>query len=344
MKNKNKFKLIGSGLLFTSSVIATISVVAAHGSGMSIINQEESTLNANNNGNNEFKYLFNNKYYDSLDDITNELVNNNQYINDDLYYGDAGNAIFDHQTNQLNINELKKFDQNKISSAYVNAFGGYEQDFNKAKKSFVNEGLVKYKYQDTKGVLHSSYSEAQREILKGIKVDETVFYEVYDKKENTTVKINPLNKDDINKMKEITLRNAKEQVKDTNNKANTFGIMPMLNIAKNKENENFLALSDTSWLNNLFTKNISDFYNEITDDFSTAMTETFNEESTFKATVKLNYTHDDLAYNFEKISGTAFPDLTTKTVKGRERLETMTFKKVDYANLNKFDVFLNRDA
>jgi hypothetical protein len=344
MKNKNKFKLIGSGLLFTSSVIATISVVAAHGSGMSIINQEESTLNANNNGNNEFKYLFNNKYYDSLDDITNELVNNNQYINDDLYYGDAGNAIFDHQTNQLNINELKKFDQNKISSAYVNAFGGYEQDFNKAKKSFVNEGLVKYKYQDTKGVLHSSYSEAQREILKGIKVDETVFYEVYDQKENKTIKINPLNKDDINKMKEITLANAKEQVKDPNNKANTFGMMPMLNIAKNKDDGNFVALSDTSWLNNLFTKKISDFYKEITDDFSIAMKETFNEESTFKATVKLNYTHDDLAYEFEKISGTLFPDMTTKTVKGRKRLDTMTFKMVDYANLNKFDVFLNRDA
>ena len=343
MKNKNKFKIIGSGLLFTSVAIASISVVATQGQGISIINQNENANNINaGTGNNEFKYLFNGSYYDSLDDITNELVNNNPFINSDLYYGDALNAIFDHQTNQLNVNELKKFDQNRISSAYLNAFGTHEQDFNKAKKSFVNEGLVKYKYQDTKGVLHSSYAEAQREILKGIKVDETVFYEVFDQVNNKNVKINPLNKDDINNMKKITLENAKNQVVDPNNKTNTFGLMPMLNIAKNNESDNFVALPDSSWLNNLFTQKISDFSNQIITDFTNILETSFND-SIFTARVKLNYSRPELGYMIEKISGEHPNFITTNNSNNVEVLDELIFKDINYNYLNNFDVFLQRE-
>ncbi len=342
MKKKNKIKIIGSGILFTSSVIATISVIA-QGSGISVVSQEGNLSNANTGGNtNNFKYLFNNQYYDSLDDITNELVNNNKYINDDLYYGNAKNAIFDHQTNQININQLKKFDQNRISAAYLNAFGGYEQDFNKAKKSFVNEGLVKYKYQDTNGVLHSSYAEAQREILKGIKIDETVFYEVYDEKEHKTVKINPLNQEDINKMKAITLSNATHSASNPST-ANTFGVMPMFNTAKsNSETDNFVSLSSDSWLNNLYTQTPNNFITEINDNFGMAIEKAL-EDSGFIATIKLNYSDPKALEYFLKPIGQETPK-TIYNSKNEQQLTSMIFNNVSYGELNDFDVFLNRDA
>ena len=346
MKKKNKIKIIGSGILFTSSVIATISVIA-QGSGISVVSQEGNLSNANTGGNaNNFKYLFNNQYYDSLDDITNELVNNNKYINDDLYYGNAKNAIFDHQTNQININQLKKFDQNRVSAAYLNAFGGYEQDFNKAKKSFVNEGLVKYKYQDTNGVLHSSYAEAQREILKGIKIDETVFYEVHDEKENKTVKINPLNQEDINKMKAITLSNATHSASNPST-ANTFGVMPMFNTAKsNSETDNFVSLSSDSWLNNLYTQTPNNFIAEIIGDFQKAITGVF-ENSHFTATVKFNYSDaNKMEYYLKAITNIAGTDLPKIIYNPRnnQQVTEIEFYNVPYKLLNHFDVFLNRNT
>ncbi|MGL6125010.1 MAG: hypothetical protein ACRC1F_00780 [Metamycoplasmataceae bacterium] len=354
---KNKFKKLGLCLL---APILAIPVVAIASLGVNSLNNN----NSNNNdlsGNlvgqdGEIKYLFNGKYYDSLDNIVDELLYNNQYISSDLYYGDALNAIFDHESNRLNINELRKFDNSRISAAYLNAFGAHEQDFNKAKKSFVNEGLVKYKYQDTKGKLHSSYSEAERANLKNVKVDEAVFYKIVDITKTDTrgnpkeYKINPLNPDDINLMKKITINSTKKSFKDSNT-ASQFSMMPMI-----KDDEgNFNTLSNP---NSLLAKMFSltpeavynEFYTTLNKAYGEAITETM-KSAVFTSDVKFNYTNIDGAnpegsYDIEVIE----EDLkkmgitVTYDINNKKRIDSLKFEDVSYSVLNDFNVFLNRDA
>ena len=335
---KNKIKKLSLGLL-APTLLAPVAVLASCNLGIDSLKNNNSNNLIDANGN--IKYLFNGRYYDSLDDITNQLVNNNSYINSDLFYGNAKDAIFDHETNRLNINQLKKFDNSKISSAYLNAFGGHEQDFNKAKKSFVNEGLVKYKYQDTQGKLHSSFSEAKRAILDGVKVDEAVFYKVVDISDNNKeYKINPLNPDDINLMKKIAINSTKKNIDEKT--PSEFGIKPMIKDA----NGDFNALtSTTSLLSQMFSQTIGGAYNGFYKKLITAYDSAIKEvmESTkFNANVKFNYesskSPDLLKYDIKTLGG----DLNVVPAYSDNRLSLLSFNDVSFEQLNDFDVFLDR--
>ncbi|MGL5438183.1 MAG: hypothetical protein ACRDA7_00360 [Metamycoplasmataceae bacterium] len=363
---KKKTKKIWLGLLVPAISIPVVALCSFN-SGISSVNKN----NDNNNsiyGNEEFKYLFNNKYYDSLDDITDELLNNNKYINSELYYGNAKDAVFDQESERVNINQLREFDSSRISSAYLNAFGAHEQDFNKAKKSFVNEGLVKYKYQDTNGKLHSSFSEAKREILKGVKVDEAVFHkikdigDVADKKE---YKINPLNKDDIKLMKEIAINNAKKSI---NNVTSTpFGIKPMIKNNDKSEisKDNFTNLKNIDELlsiNEIFSERsidnlFNDVYTKIKNEYNKIIDKIW-KNSKFKAELSFQYASGDekkLTPNYNisfdikniktnndmKIYRTLGPIVDKKRV---NKVTSVDFHNINYEHLNNFNVFLNRNT
>ncbi|MGL4184121.1 MAG: hypothetical protein ACRCRP_03280 [Metamycoplasmataceae bacterium] len=351
---KKKTKKICLGLLVPAISIPVVAI-CSYNSGISYINKNNDHHNSIY-GNEDIKYLFNNKYYDSLDNITNELVNNNQYINSKLYYGNAKDAIFDHETKRVNVNQLREMDNSKISSAYLNAFGAHEQDFNKAKKSFVNEGLVKYKYQDTNGKLHSSFSEAKREILKGVKVDEAVFNKVIDNN-GKEYKINPLNEDDINLMKSLAIKGAKA---NWNNPNHPFGIKPMI-----KEGENFTTLKNKdSLLGQMFSNQTVDnlfktFY-EGTNEIK-GLKQIYNEainlikkETKFKANVEFKYVKgkENYVYAPDLSFDIIEKDLDTSNIKinrvngpikNNKKVTSIDFSNVSYNELNDFNVFLGQE-
>ncbi|MGL5520327.1 MAG: hypothetical protein ACRDBR_02760, partial [Metamycoplasmataceae bacterium] len=342
---KKKTKKICLGLLVPAISIPVVALCSFN-SGISSINKN----NDNNNsiyGNEEFKYLFNNKYYDSLDDITDELLNNNKYINSELYYGNAKDAVFDQESERVNINQLREFDSSRISSAYLNAFGAHEQDFNKAKKSFVNEGLVKYKYQDTNGKLHSSFSEAKREILKGVKVDEAVFHKIVGN-DNKEYKINPLNKVDIESMKELAIKGARDK---WNNSAAPFGIKPMI-----KNGTNFSSLKNQdSLLSQMFSDQIisnlfETFYNEINTAYKEAI-DTVKQTAKYKAKVEFKYVKgdkeaNDLSFDITNESSIVPSDININRVDGpiknKKKVTFIDFSNVSYKELNDFNVFLDQ--
>ncbi|MGL5521798.1 MAG: hypothetical protein ACRDAW_00820, partial [Metamycoplasmataceae bacterium] len=345
---KKKTKKICLGLLVPAISVPVVALCS--------FNSGTSSINKNNDSNNavyeneEFKYLFNGKYYDSLDNITDELLNNNQYINSNLYYGNAKDAVFDQESERVNINQLREFDSSRISSAYLNAFGAHEQDFIKAKKSFVNEGLVKYKYQDTNGKLHSSFSEAKREILKGVKVDEAVFHKIVGN-DNKEYKINPLNKDDITLMKTLAIDGAKA---NWLNPAYPFGIKPMI-----KNGANFSSLKNqNSLLSQMFSDQTIDklfntFYNEINIAYKKAI-DTVKQSTKYKAKVEFKYVKGeknyvdapDLSFDIINESSIVPSDINISRVDGpKENTKKVTFidfSNVSYNELNDFNVFLDQ--
>ena len=138
-----------------------------------VVSKKEYQIDSSKNSvssNANVKFLYNNKYYDSIDDISNELLVNNKLISNNLYYGDINDAIFDQEFKRLDINKLRKYDPNRISSAYITSTGGYESDFEKAKRSFVNQGLVRYFYLDNEGKLHYDFDSAKQSNINNIKI------------------------------------------------------------------------------------------------------------------------------------------------------------------------------
>ncbi len=209
-------------------------------------NEYGSSQNIDNSKGGNFKYLYNGKYYSSTDDIVNELINKNKPISQDIYYGDINSAIFDQETKRLDISKLRKYDPSKLKSAYIDAQGNYQLDYDKAKKSFVNPGLMQYYYMDNLGHMFDSESEAIESNKENIKVDDVTYYEVKDK-DNNIYKINPFNKKDISKFLYIAIDNAINNVDKyslsyfTNDGNDNFGINSILSsILNEKDNDRFI--------------------------------------------------------------------------------------------------------
>ncbi len=160
-------------------------------------------LNSSEVKNNESYILFDGKYFNSIEDATTYAINKYKNIDSDLYIGDAVDAVFDHNTNRLDISKLRLYDQTRIKPAYKNALGEYESSYEKAKKSFINPGLIQYKYDDLNGNLFNSYDEALQSIRHSTERNSVGVYEYVDNSYNKYY-INPFNVDDINEFKRIS--------------------------------------------------------------------------------------------------------------------------------------------
>ena len=201
-RNIKKISLITSGILTPIIVASAVTPLA-----ITFTNKSNISLSSKDSTSQNYKYLYNNKYYDSIDEIVNETLYESQPINQSIYYGDIKEAIFDQESKRIDINQLRKYDQSKIRPAYINSFGDYEIDFQKAKKSFINQGLVRYFYLDNKGKMHSTEYDAVNANKENIKVDKVLYYVIEDN-EGNKISINPFNKKDINKFLEIGVKNA----------------------------------------------------------------------------------------------------------------------------------------
>ena len=206
---KLKTKIILTSIFSTFILSSSIALpIATRVSNSSLINNKNSVL----------KYFFDNQYFSNLYDATDYAIMKYKPINSDLYWGNANDAIIDASINKVNINKLRKhIDSSRIKPAYKNALGDYEYDYDKAKKSFINKGLVRYYYDDLNGKLFLDKDDAKRSMQSKIYSTPITYQKI--KINNDNLIINPLNVDDINTLKIIALQNS---IYDNNNFSLSF--------------------------------------------------------------------------------------------------------------------------
>ncbi|MBD5422878.1 MAG: hypothetical protein HDR43_00005, partial [Mycoplasma sp.] len=191
-----------------------------------------------------YKYLYQGKYYNSYDDIVqNILWSNRDTINQQMYYGNLNKAIFDLETKRIDIGQMRPFewaDQNgRLEAAWINALGQHTRSYEEAKSSFINKGLVKHEYVDMFGNLHYTYDSALASNQRGVKFDELAYYKIKNEK-NETININPLNKKDIKEFTRIALNSL-----GNNSESNPFKLI-FLEEQKNQKNTNTKSFVNVS--------------------------------------------------------------------------------------------------
>lgn len=233
--NKKLIKILSTifgccTLTMTSSLLTTVS----HNANVSQYNSN-STSTTNNN---QQRIEFNGKYYNNLEDATNDYLYTNKSIKDEFVIGDLQNSILDIETNRVNYQKLKPYDVSKLKKAYKTANGKYTQDYLTAKKSYVNNGLIKQGYDDFNGNIFSTIEEASQSIRNHTTKIGTPYYELKDSTNGgKLVKINPLNATDIDKVKEIAINDVLNPTT-----TNQF----KLNIRLKNQDNNFQYIDDNA--------------------------------------------------------------------------------------------------
>ena len=259
-----------------SALTASILAIPVAGSTVTILtttiaNNLTTTTNDLNENNvatrNSYKYLWQNKYYNSYQDIVNHILDTSTDIVIGLqqYYGDINSAIFDQTTRRVDISKLRPFDwtnpHNRISPAWINALGQHVRSYDEAKNSFINLGLVRNFYADTFGKLYLTYEEAEAVNKKGVKFDEIAYYEVKDVANNKTVQINPLNKEDIAVFQKIAFDNINNI--NVNNYFD-FDLLKEVNQTTKSTNlKTFATLDENNEIFGLSNKELNDILSEI---------------------------------------------------------------------------------
>ncbi|MDE6289596.1 MAG: hypothetical protein K2L64_02425, partial [Ureaplasma sp.] len=143
-------------------------------------------------------------FYSDINEIVKQYIGQNNPISSDYYIGDF-NAALNYENKNLKMQYLRPYDSNKIYPAYKTA-SGYETDnFQEAKKSFLDSARTEIWYTDFNGKAYRDKNDAKNAI-KNSKVSMPIlFYTLPD-----GTKLNPLNKNDINFLK----KSVYEQVYD----------------------------------------------------------------------------------------------------------------------------------
>ncbi|BAC44519.1 hypothetical protein D8X55_03375 [Malacoplasma penetrans] len=219
---------------------------------------------------------FDNAYYSSLDEATNSVLLKNQNINEKFLIGDLADSIQDTSTKILNTEKLKTYDVSKLSKAYKTANGSYTDNYDDAKNSFVNNGLISEAYDDLNGNIFYSESEARESLRKQTVGIPTPYYLVTDEN-GYDVKLNPLNKDDINRFKKIAIRSLKGQKSNNNFKMELYVKDDNGNLVKYNDKNSNVFRSKEEFLNK--KKQIDD-----------SLREAFNEEfKNILSKIKINF-------------------------------------------------------
>ncbi len=169
--------------------------------------------NENNNKENNSKVLLPSNTngtiaFNSIDEAVDYVLKNEQTLStlkNSAYIGDFSDVG---ATNKVNLKKVHELGDNQLLPAYKMANGQFTSDINQAISSFVGAPISNYK--DANGNIHSDYTKA-KEINKYISETRNVwgvsFYEIKDYSSNKTIRINPLNKEDIATFKKIAIRN-----------------------------------------------------------------------------------------------------------------------------------------
>ena len=342
----NKKILIVSSTIVLSSLIATPISTLVYS-----VSKEKSKVNIQNSSDNEYKYLYKDKYYNSYDDIVEDVLReNSEIIFKDLYYGNVNDAIFDQESKRLNIAQMRKFDHknpSRLLEAWINALGQHTRDFNEAKRSYINEGLVQYKYIDMFGNMFPTYSEANESNKKSTKFDEIAYYELKDE-EGKDIKINPLNLEDVNEVKKIALNEISKGLAGTSAQSPfKLAFMEEKEEKKNELNEFSITESSDS---SFFYSSFDNIVNKLFDVINISMKE-WIENIKVDVRISLLNKNSHLTHNYyleieNEYSGITDYIEVVKSINNYGNSYTndkrdLIIKNVKLKDLHIFDSFLN---
>ena len=193
-----------------------------------------------------YGFLYNNVLYDTYQEILDLFISENNPISSELYLGDSFDAIYDTTDHFLDISKLRKYIPSKVLPAYKDVFGNYTPDYDVAKKTFVSEKKIKYKWDDLNGTLFDTYQEAKDSIDAQTEATPVMYYEFpvspnFDKDEAkrfnplSSVDLYYLKKDIYNSFRKILSANKVDVSKLKNNKNFSLSIY---DIQKNKYSKN----------------------------------------------------------------------------------------------------------
>lgn len=221
---KNKKRKILKTTLTSGVVAASVSaIMVSAGIGGNHqeqgANKQSSNVVSNNNAvnnvvsKNNNSITFNGNTYNSADEAVQDVLKN---VQSKEYLGDISSAIS--ATNHNAIDTSKLIEKNsetmsKINKAYKTLSGGYTSSYRTAQESYVKDRT--FTYRDNQG----NEFDSELDAINSIKSDydsysnDVAYYTVkdYSKKDGsgnpTNVNINPLNKEDVETLKSLAVRN-----------------------------------------------------------------------------------------------------------------------------------------
>ncbi len=324
---KKKIKLILSSLVMCP-LLVTASAIASTNTNKKIM--ASNSLSVAKNG-----YFYNNEFFPNIESVaTRYLVEHPGTIQNGYYVGDLNHAILDPSTGLVNINDLRRYDDSKLFPAYVDALGNHTYDYQKAKKSYVNPGLIRYKYYDFNGNLFASPEEAKESIINSKHPTGVQYYEGNLFSKYRVDKFNPLSKNDLQEFKKCVFNEIQNKV-----------------LNPQYQTDYALKLYDLDYFNNttsqweLSSKNKSirddeNYLNDIISDILSIYTDTmleFIKSQRFDVKIKLvNHGKGNIT-NYE-IKNFASSNLNYRCVDEKN----LEFDNVNFDDLLKFNTFINR--
>lgn len=212
---KSLKKIIMTSTIMTSSLVSVGSIVGLSlGTNNSIDKNENLSKNESSFSG---PISFGNKKYNSIEELIADYEK--QYASVDKYIGNIykeSSASYNYRKIYLDENEVQKYDISKIKPAYSTSYGTLTENVEESKKSFVEQPILAYK--DKNGNIHYTEKDANDSNSKSVMgFNSIAFYEIDDYSKADVsgkpkkVKINPLNKNDLDELKKIALLNTKNE-------------------------------------------------------------------------------------------------------------------------------------
>ena len=139
-------KIIFSTSIGLSSCAIVSSVIVATSCSVSNSNSNNNSYSSTfNSKSSDFVYKYDKKIFSTLDDLATYYINKNpDSVTSDYYLGDVNSSILDPSTSMLDINDFKPYEPSKLHPVYLNALNMPTYDYNAAKNTYANRGLIDY--------------------------------------------------------------------------------------------------------------------------------------------------------------------------------------------------------
>ncbi|MDE6472914.1 MAG: hypothetical protein K2K73_00670, partial [Ureaplasma sp.] len=308
--------LIGSSI-FAGTIVST----ACTNTNAVTNNSSTTVLNVKNN---DSSYKYDNKIFSTLDDLATYYINKHpETVSSNFYLGDVNSSILDPSTSMLDINNFKPYNPSKIHPVYLNALNMPTPDYNAAKNTYANRGLIDYKYYDFNNNIFDSYEEARQSIINSKIATGVMYYDDLELSESDEpIKFNPLSKKDLLRFKKIAFQNA---ITSFDGQQKTNFDLKIYNDNSDNEFENIIS---SNFIHKLVSESIDSYFE---------IKRKVLENSLFDIVVSLV---DDNRGDRNFI----FTNFWTKNSNDIKLLnqKSISFKNTSFSNLKEFNAFINR--
>ncbi|MDE6289594.1 MAG: hypothetical protein K2L64_02415, partial [Ureaplasma sp.] len=249
MKLKSKI-LIG----LTSSLFTSILVIATATSCSGVISTNTLNKNIFIDKASQESYIYDNKFFSSIDDVATYYISKNDIIDISYYLGNIGTAM--NSDFSIDISEMRPYEPSKIYPAYLDSSNTPQYDFSKAKKSYAYDGSIRTRYYDFNNNLFNSYEDARQSIINSKNSTGVLFYNDLKINNEDTINFNPLSKSDLLKFKILAFDEALKGFKGESN--SKFS----LKIYNDEYDKDYTKFIDNKYIHNIIIETLKPYFQE----------------------------------------------------------------------------------